>query len=734
MKDLSQEKNSQHQAGREDKQKNMTMPDEGHTNHQQQMGDCDAMQMPEHQDGHHQMHMDMGNDQHDHHEMHMDMGGDHHMMMHGGQMMDMGDMRKRFWLSLILTVPIVILSPMMGMKLPFTVTGLPGQNWLVLLLGTVLFFYGGQPFFKGAKAELGAKQPAMMTLISLGISVAYFYSLYASVMNAISPQVHMMDFFWELASLIDIMLLGHIIEMNTVMNAGSAVTALANLVPKDAHVKEADGHIVDKPIQDLQVGDLVLVKENERVPADGVIVSGQPTLDESLLTGESVGVSKKPTDDVVGGSQNLNRSFTMKVTKEAGQGFLAQVQQMVAKAQSSKSDTENLADRVAGWLFYAASGTAIIALIVWTMLRGFTFALPIAVTVLVIACPHALGLAIPLVTARMTGLAAQHGLLIQNRNALEDIKQIKYVLMDKTGTLTAGKFKVQAVKSFDPAYNQQELLVLAAALEEGSTHPLAKGILEAAAGKELPTVVNFDNIPGAGVKGVIDGQHYAVLSAAALKQAQIAFDEESYNEAAQAGYSVSFILKEKQVIGQVAEGDAIKPGTPAFIKQLKAMGRVPVMLTGDNEKAALKAAHILGIDHVHAELKPNDKVTFVKHYEAKAGVMMVGDGVNDSPALAAANIGVAIGAGTQVAISAADVVLVDSKPSDILALIHLALHTRTKMIENLWWGAGYNIIALPLAAGVLIPWGIVLSPLMGAVLMSLSTIVVAINAMTLRIK
>ena len=705
--------------------------------------DHDMSGMDMKHDDHDMAGMDMKHDDHDmsgmdmkhaNHDMTgMDMShGD--MMMPGGHMMHMGNMKQKLWVSLCLTVPILIFSPMMGMKMPFTVTGVPGQNWLVLIFGTILFFYGGSPFFSGAKGELADKKPAMMTLITLGISVAYFYSVYATVMNALHPSMHVMDFFWELASLIDIMLIGHIIEMNTVMKAGSAVDSLAKLVPKKAHLETPSGETKDVNVEDLKSEDVVLVKENERVPADGQIVSGTPILDESLLTGESAGVHKHQGDKIVGGSQNQNQSFTMKVTQGDDGGFLAQVQKLVANAQNNKSNTENLANKVAGWLFYAATGIAIVAAIYWTWTRGFSYALPIVVTVLITACPHALGLAIPLVASRMTGLAAKHGLLIQNRNALESINDVKYVMMDKTGTLTEGRFKVQDVTVLDQDYSKSDVLKYAATLEQGSTHPLATGIVEAAGNTTLPTVQDFKNIPGTGVTGSIDGQAMAVVNRNYLDAQGIQVDKAAYLRQTQAGYSVSFLLIDQKAVAMISEGDAVKAGTADFIKTLKKMGYTPVMLTGDNEQAAKKVAGVIGIDLVHAELKPNDKIHYVTKYQKEAGVMMVGDGVNDSPALAQATIGVAIGAGTDVAISAADVILVNSNPTDIIDLIKLAKNTRRKMIENLWWGAGYNIIALPLAAGVLIPLGFRLDPMMGAVLMSLSTIIVAINAMTLRIK
>ena len=677
----------------------------------------------------HDDHQGMSHDM-ENHSMHMDhgdMGHEHHMM-------DMGDMNRRFWVSLGLMLVIIVLSPMMGMTLPFTITGIPGQPWIVLVLGSLLFFYGGKPFFDGAKQELKTHKPAMMTLITMGISVAYFYSVYATIMNAMSSDGHIMDFFWELASLIVIMLLGHMIEMKTVMQAGSAVDALAQLVPKEAHVELASGERQDRPINQVPNGATLIVKENERVPMDGVVTKGMPTVDESLLTGESIGVMKHTGDTVVGGSQNLNSAFTMQVTQTSSSGFLAQVQQLVDQAKADKSKSEQLADRVAGWLFYAAITIALVALIVWTSLSGFNTALPFVVTVLIVACPHALGLAIPLVVARMTGLAAHNGLLIQNRQALEQINHVGYLLMDKTGTLTEGDFVVQWVRTFDDSMSDEEVCRLAASLEQNSTHPLAQSIVAAANGQQLSAVEHFTNMPGSGVEGYINGELISVVNASYLEKHDIDYNHERYVDALHQGFTVSFVLKNKQPIGLLTAGDSIKPDAAQLVQRVRQMGIEPVMVTGDNHAAAEKIAHEIGIKLIHAELTPQDKVDLVKQYQEKAGVMMVGDGVNDAPALAQATIGVAIGAGTSVAINSADVILVDSKPTDILHLIVLAKNTHRKMVENLWWGAGYNVIALPLAAGLLVPWGIVLGPLGGAILMSISTIVVALNAMSLKVK
>jgi len=726
-------------SGHDHAHMNHDMNMSGHEHHMPGSDDTKHEHAGHDMSGHDHAHMnhDMNMSGHEHHmDMnHMDhMNMDHGSMGHDHHMMDMGDMNRRFWISLALTAVIVVLSPMMGMNLPFTITGIPGQNWIVLVLGSILFFYGGKPFFDGAKQELKQKKPAMMTLIAMGISVAYFYSVYATIANALNPSAHVMDFFWELASLIVIMLLGHMIEMKTVMKAGDSVDALAQLVPKQAHVQADNGDIHDMPIDEVETGETLVVKENERIPTDGVILSGTPTIDESLLTGESVGVTKHVNDKVVGGSQNQNTAFTMKVTQSSRDGFLAQVQQLVDQAKQQKSNAENLADRVAGWLFYAAVAVALIALIVWTSLAGFNAALPFVVTVLIVACPHALGLAIPLVIARMTGLAAQHGLLIQNRQALEDINNVKYLIMDKTGTLTEGNFVVQSVQSFDKSFSDDDVLQYAAALEQNSTHPLALGIVAKAGKLDKLQVEDFNNLPGVGVSGSINGHVFSVVKGGYLDSHNIQYNDKAFNEQVEAGYTVSFVLEDNKVIGMISAGDSIKKDAPELIKQVRRMGIEPVMATGDNKVAAEKVANVLGIKLVHSQMMPEDKVDLVKHYQEKAGVMMVGDGVNDAPALAQATIGVAIGAGTAVAINSADVILVDSKPADILSLITLAKNTRRKMIENLWWGAGYNVIALPLAAGLLAPWGIILSPVAGAILMSLSTVIVALNAMSLKVK
>ena len=662
---------------------------------------------------------------------HMDMD------MGGGQMMHMGNLKRKFWVSLILTLPLIIMSPMMGMKLPFQFIAHPWTDYLVAVLGTIIFIYGGQPFLSGAKAELHNHKPAMMTLIAMGISVAFIYSIYAVIENNVlhaTPAVT--DFFWELATLIDIMLLGHWIEMDTLMNAGSAVDNLAKLLPSTAH-KVDNGEVKDVKIADLVADDHVQVRAGEKIPADGVIVSGATSVNESMVTGEARLVEKQVDAQVVGGSVNGEGTFEMRITGTGEDGYLAQVMKLVSDAQAAKSEQENMADRVAGLLFYAALTVAIVAFIVWLLVGNLALALSIAVTVLVIACPHALGLAIPLVVARSTAIAASHGLLIRNRDAMEQVKKLNYALMDKTGTLTEGNFKVTEYQSLDPQYQADEVLQIMAGLETGSSHPLAVGILTAAKDQQLTpaTAEDVHQITGVGLSGTVNGRTYQVVSAAYLDRQKLAYDHATFDRLASAGNSVSFLTEDQQVLGYAAQGDQIKPEAKNLITSLQAQHITPVMLTGDNAQSAQVVAKQLGITEVHASLLPEDKAKLVKQYQADGShVMMIGDGVNDAPSLASAEIGVAIGSGTDVAIDSADVVLVKSNPNDVVQFLELARQTTRKMTQNLWWGAGYNVITIPLAAGVLAPIGFILNPMFGAVVMSLSTVIVAINAMTLHIK
>ncbi|WP_434533547.1 copper-translocating P-type ATPase [Apilactobacillus kunkeei] len=704
----------------------------------------------DHEHMHHDMsHMDHDMNHMDHSHMGHDMGNmnmsgmgcgmdmGHGGMDHGGMgHMHMGNLKLKFWISLILTIPIIIMSPMMGMKMPFQVT-FPGSDFVVLVLGTILFIYGGYPFFTSCISEMKSKKPGMMSLITMGISVAYVYSVYAVIANDIlkvTPKVN--DFFWELSTLIVIMLLGHWIEMNSVMNAGSALNKLAELLPDNAHLFQSDGQTKDVSVHELSEGQTILIKSGEKVPADGTIIDGSTALNESLITGESRDVQKGVDDSVIGGSINGSGTIKVKITGTGESGYLSKVMNMVSEAQSSKSEAEDLANKVAGYLFYAALIVALIAFVTWSILDGVSYAIPITVSVLIIACPHALGLAIPLIISRMTSISATHGLLIRNKTALEGIKQIRYALMDKTGTLTQGDFKVNAYDSLDSNIDKKDVIKIAAAIEASSSHPLAQGIVQAFKDlNEAPLQAeSVEEIAGSGIKGTVDGKEYQVVSSSYLDKNVIDYDQKTADKYLEQGNSLSYVVENGHVVGYIAEGDSIKPGAKDMIDFLNGQNIIPVMLTGDNQQAADKVASILGIKEVNAQLVPEDKQKLVTKYQEKGKVMFIGDGVNDAPSLTKADLGVAIGSGTDVAIESADVVLVNSDPADVINLVKLAKHARTKMIQNLWWGAGYNIIALPLAAGALSSIGIIIGPMLGAVIMSLSTVIVAINAMTLKIK
>ncbi|MDT2815189.1 heavy metal translocating P-type ATPase [Vagococcus carniphilus] len=677
---------------------------------------------------------------HDNHENQKEHAGHEHHDHSGGMdhSMHMGNLKVKFFVSLILSIPIILLSTMMGKQLPFQFS-FPGSDWVVLVLATALFFYGGMPFLKGAKMELDMKSPAMMTLISLGISVAYVYSVYAFIANnLLNSSVHIMDFFWELATLILIMLLGHWIEMNAISNAGNALQKMAELLPNLATVIKEDGSTEEVSLKEVQVGQKVLVKAGEKVPTDGIIIEGKTSINESMVTGESKDVVKGLHDKVIGGSVNGSGAITVEVTGTGESGYLSQVMELVGNAQKEKSRVESMSDKVAKMLFYVALVVGIGAFIIWYVLtKDINIALERMVTVLIIACPHALGLAIPLVTAKSTSLGAKNGLLIKNRQALETAKKVDVIMMDKTGTLTEGNFAVNDYLSFDSTFTKEQVLGLMASLEQNSSHPLSVGVLKKMEELNLsiPQATDITNLPGIGMEGTVDGKDVKIVSVSYMKQQHISFDNDLFNQLSSQGNSVSFLLVDNKSIGLVAQGDQIKEEAKSMIDRLLAQGIKPVMLTGDNRQVADVVAKQLGIEAVHAELMPEDKEKIVKEYKEKGlVVMMVGDGVNDAPGLVRADIGVAIGAGTDVAIDSADVILVKSNPFDILHFLSLSKNTQRKMVQNLWWGAGYNILAIPLAAGVLAGIGIVLSPAVGAIFMSLSTVIVAINAMTLRIK
>ncbi|MGC7563665.1 heavy metal translocating P-type ATPase, partial [Staphylococcus epidermidis] len=657
---------------------------------------------------------------------------------HSGHAHHHGNFKVKFFVSLIFAIPIILLSPMMGVNLPFQFT-FPGSEWVVLILSTILFFYGGKPFLSGGKDEIAAKKPGMMTLVALGISVAYIYSLYAFYMNNFSSATgHTMDFFWELATLILIMLLGHWIEMNAVGNAGDALKKMAELLPNSAIKVMDNGQREEVKISDIMTDDIVEVKAGESIPTDGIIVQGQTSVDESLVTGESKKVQKNQNDNVIGGSINGSGTIQVKVTAVGEDGYLSQVMGLVNQAQNDKSSAELLSDKVAGYLFYFAVIVGVISFIVWMLIQNdVDFALERLVTVLVIACPHALGLAIPLVTARSTSIGAHNGLIIKNRESVEIAQHIDYVMMDKTGTLTEGNFSVNHYESFKNDLSNDTILSLFASLESQSNHPLAISIVDFTKSKNVsftnPQDVN--NIPGVGLEGLIDNKTYKITNVSYLDQHGFEYDNDLFIKLAQQGNSISYLIEDQQVIGMIAQGDQIKESSKQMVADLLSRHITPVMLTGDNDEVAHAVAKELGISDVHAQLMPEDKESIIKDYQSDGNkVMMVGDGINDAPSLIRADIGIAIGAGTDVAVDSGDIILVKSNPSDIIHFLTLSNNTMRKMVQNLWWGAGYNIVAVPLAAGALAFIGLILSPAVGAILMSLSTVIVAINAFTLKLK
>ena len=675
----------------------------------------------QHQD-HHTGHDHSGHHKDQHHDHHA--GHDH--SGHGGHdHHHHGSFKELFLKSLPLGIVIMLLSPMYGFELPFQLT-FPYSDIVVAILSTILIIYGGRPFYQGAVDEFKQKEPGMMTLVSLGLSASYLYSIYAVIITYVTGE-HVMDFFFEFASLLLIMLLGHWIEMKAIGEAGDAQAALAKLVPKDAHVVLEDDSIETRPVADLQVGDLIRVQAGENVPADGIIERGESRLNEALLTGESKAVKKGPGDEVIGGSTNGEGVLYIKVLETGDQSFISQVQNLISQAQSQPSRAENIAQKVAGWLFYIAVIVALIAFVVWMIIGDIPTAVTFAITTLVIACPHALGLAIPLVTARSTSLGASRGLLVKDRQALEIAQDADVIILDKTGTLTTGEFKVLDVELFSNKYKKEEIIALLAGIEGGSSHPIAQSIISFAEQQNIrpASFDSIDVISGAGVEGKAGGHRYQLISQKAYGR-NLDIDIPK-------GATLSVLVENDDAIGAVALGDELKPTSKELIKVLKKNNIQPIMATGDNEKAAQGAAEYLEIEY-RSNQSPQDKYELVKTLKEEGKkVIMVGDGINDAPSLALADVGIAIGAGTQVALDSADVILTQSDPGDIESFIELAHKTTRKMKQNLFWGAGYNFIAIPLAAGILAPIGITLSPALGAALMSVSTVIVAINAMLLRL-
>lgn len=665
------------------------------------------------------------NHQHNTHTKHSGHSGGHHN--HHDHMIS--DFRKRFWISLILTVPILLLSPMIQRLINLeNILSFKGSEYLLFFFSSVVFFHGGYPFLKGMIDELKKLKPGMMTLIAIAVSVAYFYS--SAVVFGLGGKI----FFWELATLIDIMLVGHWIEMKSVMGASKALETLAKLMPSDAHKMLDNGTVVDVPLNELKSEDKILLKPGEKIPADGLVIKGQSSVNEAMLTGESKPVMKKVDDNVIGGAVNGEGSLEVLVKKTGKDSFLSQVIELVKEAQESKSKTQDLANHAAFWLTILAITGGVVTLSYWIIFghQTFAFALERMVTVMVITCPHALGLAVPLVVAVSTSISASNGLLIRNRTAFEVARNINAIIFDKTGTLTKGEFGITDIISFDNHLSDKEIVKYSASVEMHSEHPIAQGIVKSA--ETTFEVSNFKAIPGKGATGTVDNKTVMVVSPGYLRDNNIDIDDARIEEFHGQGKTVVFLLINDKLKGAIALADIVREESKEAISKFKELGIKTIMLTGDNQKVAKWVAEELGLDDYFAEVLPHQKSEKVKEIQSKGFIVaMTGDGVNDAPALAQANVGIAIGAGTDVAVETADIVLVKSNPLDVLAIIKLAKATYKKMIQNLVWATGYNAFAIPLAAGVLINMGILLSPAAGAALMSLSTVIVAINAKLLKI-
>ncbi|WP_163530370.1 copper-translocating P-type ATPase [Halobacillus ihumii] len=694
-----------HQEHRSHKHKQAHGDHSSHENHDEQVHHAHHSHEHHHDQEHH------GHHDHNSHHKHM-----------------VADFKKRFYISLLFTIPILILSPMIqnfvGLEFTF-----PFDQYVLFALATFVFFYGGWPFLIGAVDELQNKNPGMMTLIGLAIVVAYGYS------SLVVFGWEGRNFFWELATLVDIMLLGHWIEMKSIMGASNALQELVKLMPNEAHRVNEGGETEDVPIHELSHEDHVLVKPGEKIPVDGTILEGKSAIDESMLTGESVPVEKTQEDEVIGGSINKEGSLTIAVKNIGENTYLSQVINLVQEAQSSKSRAQDLANRAAKWLFYLALAAGIVTFIVWIAIgAAIDVAVERMVTVMVITCPHALGLAAPLVVAVSTAISAKKGLLIRNRTQFENARQLDAVIFDKTGTLTKGEF---GVTDIIPAgsFEEKDVIYWAASAEQNSEHPLARGIIERAEELDvsLDAVENFASLTGEGLQGEVAGKQVAVVSPRYVRDEDISYDTTSFEKLSEEGKTVVFVLLDGQLAGMIALADMVRDSAKEAITALKEKGIHSIMLTGDNQKVADWVAGQLGMDEVYAEVLPDHKADQVKKVQGDGRkIAMTGDGVNDAPALATADVGIAIGSGTDVAVETADIVLVKSNPKDIVSIVELSQNTYKKMVQNLWWAAGYNIVAIPLAAGILAPVGIVLSPAVGAILMSLSTIVVAINAKLLK--
>ena len=650
---------------------------------------------------------------------------------HGGHDHEgmIADYRRRFWVVLAATIPILALAPMIQGWLGLEdALRFPGDRYVLAGLSSLVFFYGGWPFLKGFLREITARDIGMMTLISVAITAAYAYSI---GMVAIGSDE---TFFWELATLIAVMLLGHWIEMKSVLGAGRALEKLASLMPDEAHLVADDGSVIDVSVSTLKGGEHLLIKPGEKVPADGIIVRGESSLNESMLTGESKPIFKTVDTEVIGGSINGEGSLTIRVDKTGDETFLSSVIKLVKEAQASKSKTQDLANTAAKWLTFIALGGGLSTVLFWTLFtdQGFGFAMARAVTVMVIACPHALGLAVPLVVARSTAIAATNGLLIRDRTAFEEARNINAIIFDKTGTLTKGEFGITDTLVFDTTFTESDIVAYAASIEAHSEHPIAQGIVRDA--PEAWGVDKFKAIPGKGAEGLVKDRDVKVVSPGYLRDQGLEMDDPRFETLSAQGKTVVFVLIDDKLAGAIALADIIREESAKAILMLQAMGIQCIMLTGDNQQVAEWVGQEIGLDEVIAEVLPEEKAAKVREVQSRGLIVaMTGDGVNDAPALAQANVGIAIGAGTDVAIETADIILVRSSPSDVVAIIELARATYNKMMQNLAWATGYNTFAIPAAAGVFFPWGVILTPALGAVFMSASTVICAINAQLLKL-
>jgi Cu2+-exporting ATPase len=641
-----------------------------------------------------------------------------------GHMMHTGMFKRRFFVCLALTIPVLLLSETIQIWFHFAII-VPYQADILLALATIIYVYGGWPFLKGLTEEVKKLQPGMMTLIGMAISVAFFFSA-ATVFFPVGN-----DFFWELATLIDIMLLGHWIEARSVLGASRSLEELVKIMPTLAHLVK-NGEIVDVPVSELKVDDVVLIRPGEKIPSDGIVIKGESFVNESLLTGESKPVHKQNKDKVIGGAVNGEGVIRTKIERTGEETYLSRVIKLVKQAQESKSRTQDLANRAAALLFYVALTAGVLTFLVWYSLGNTQFALTRTVTVLVIACPHALGLAIPLVVALSTSITAKSGILIRDRRAFEEIRKVTAVVFDKTGTLTMGRFGVSNIVSY---ISESDLLSLTAAVEQNSEHVIAKAIVEYAKTKvkKISSATDFKAIPGKGAVAQVGAHRVYVGSPNLLKELSIEANDVKLVELQEQGKTVVFCVVDGRLAGAFALSDRIREESRTAIVELKAKGIKVYMLTGDAKAVAKGVSEELGINDYFAQVLPDQKAEKIKSLKVQGyKVAMVGDGVNDAPALVTADVGIAIGAGTDVAIESADIILVKNDPRDVPKVVELSKKTYSKMLQNLWWAAGYNIFAIPLAAGVLANFGVIIDPAVGAILMSLSTAIVAINSQTLR--